>query len=81
MCIKNSTDKCIFDIKAKTPPNQFSEVTKEDEEPMEDPEERRSLSIAEDNLLSFEVGNTDDVNIYFDGVSLVIEDYELTDTQ
>lgn len=75
--IKNSVGKCILDIKAA--PNQPPEFT--DEESMEDPEERRSLSIAEDNLLSFEVRNTDDVNIYFDGVSLVIEDYELTDTQ
>ncbi|MDB4371050.1 AAA family ATPase [Mariniblastus sp.] len=79
--IKNSADKCILDIKAKTAPNQPPEFTDEDEESMEDPEERRSLSIAEDKLLSFEVRNTDDVNLYFDGVSLVIEDYELTDTQ
>lgn len=79
--IYNSADKCILDIKAMVAPNQLPDFSDEDEEPMDDPGERRSLSIAEDNLLSFEVGNTDDVNIYFDGVSLVIEDYELADTQ
>ena len=73
--ITDSGGKGLANVVAKKNPNRNESHFDDEEEEPEDFGFKDSLMIDANERLEFEVGHPDDVSIYFDGETIVLEDY------